>query len=87
MIPAPAEEMEAETLKYRAPAVAALASGRFAVFCPGWDPDRRVCGPDELHATITAYIEYNQLAPRAADQFTDEELHSLVEAIKSGELS
>lgn len=55
------DEMEAETLRYRAPAVAALDSGRFAVFTPGWDPAVRFVGILELRSIIISYTEWNVL--------------------------
>lgn len=50
------EEQEARTVKYCAPTVAALSSGRFAVFGPysiaNGLPMLEICNPEDLHTVI-----------------------------------
>lgn len=55
------DEMEAETLRYRAPAVAALDSGLFAIFTAGQTPAVRFVSALDLRQIIVQYTEWNIL--------------------------
>lgn len=58
------DEIEIETLRYRAPVVVPLSGGgggRFAVLCVGWEPPVRICKAGDLWYILDEYTQWNVL--------------------------